>query len=315
MATADLPRHGELEALEPTRTKERQPVNPIKTTAGAPILPKATEFGHILPFPVPDPRKRRALLKAAVEQMAQSQAEFGRCLTKGETEEWARRLERVAVELDAVNGVPLGAKIAAAVADEVAKQYSRYSHTSEAQSFRALNREAERREGQRPRDERWWRDHDERGMSWSALAAREKAEARKADRKPFSESTIRRAVYRLRARILAENAAGHTVRCQGGNAPPDSTHCSKCSGSATIPGLEYLRRLRTEDMQGNMLFKDSRLLERLRDGVLHCDRMIEEGRSGRRAILNVLKEMERDYPSSWQAVFDFDDDDQGEFGF
>jgi transposase len=118
--------------------------------------------------------------------VAKQHEEWSRCLTNEETTAWARRLATIAITRYGMDAAEAG-KIAGAVAARARK----YSHEPRAQAQRARAREAKRRERLQPRDERWRRDHDDCGMTWKEISARD----------GVSLYTIRKAVYRLRDRL------------------------------------------------------------------------------------------------------------------
>lgn len=255
--------------------------------------------GRIIDLPV-DPRARRARLTAALTREARLHDEWRRCLTNAEAATWARRLAKIAIER-----YGLEADEAAKIADAVAREARRYSHTSPAQAHRARVREANRREDQRPRDERWMQLHDEEGLSWREIGEREAV--------PVSPFTVRNAVRRLRKRLSLSPPP--TVRGTAYRTPPEDIHCSTRSAPATISKLECLQQIKAGNAGVATLVDDPQLIERMRDGVLDCNRMIDEAQESKRAIFDMLQELERGYPSPRQVTFNFEDDEQGRFPF
>ena len=276
--------------------------------SGRPDCPAAAAETHrILPFSPPDHRKRRAMLADAVFQEARRHAEFSRCLTKGETVAWKIRLTKYAIEVDSSRGFPLGDADAARVAERIAHWTARFSHSSEAQAKRNRDRAVEFQEQHRPRDEGWLREHDA-GATWGEIG----------ERHGRSPETVRRACYRLRAR-LKDQAPAYTGRYHPGNVPPENFHCS----SRSDPVKRILAILEQfavaiehgESARSAILSIADPLQRRLR--VIANDRRTCDEET--RAILNVLliaelsDEAERGQPSPRQA--ELFNDDQGDFGF
>ena len=224
----------------------------------AKALLRAAEVWRIFSDPFGDPRTRRARLTADLTKVARSHDEWSRCLTKGEAEEWARRLATIAS-----NRYGLEAAEAAKIAGAVAGGARKYSHDSRAQARRAREREAKKRERQRPRDEKWMHDHDSRHMTWKAISARD----------GVSWATIRNAVIRLRNRLklklrwtdtsknpdpspsrgapgeLRQPARPSTVRGTPNHAPPDTLPSSPRSAPA-VTTYRLLERLRSSIERG-----------------------------------------------------------------
>lgn len=276
--------------------------------SGRPDCPAAAAETHrILPFSPPDHRKRRAMLADDVFQEARRHAEFSRCLTKGETVAWKIRLTKYAIEVDSSRGFPLGDADAARVAERIAHWTARFSHSSEAQAKRNRDRAVELQEQHRPRDEGWLREHDA-GATWREIG----------ERHGCSPETVRRACYRLRAR-LKDQAPAYTGRYQGGNAPPEISHRSSRLGPVwrTFTILDqFTVAIERGESARNAILTIADPLQRQLKMIANDRRMCDEET---RTILSVLQQIElsdeaaRGQPSPRQA--ELFDDDQGDFGF